>query len=439
MSDALSYLALSDDGHIVLGPDAAVTAMTDEAARLLDIDPALPRVFDDIATDLLGWADVQRAVAEGQRTDIHLRGPSGRRLLASLRRAPGTGHVGLIELRDLDQFDYRRDRALGVLAEQPLRTTVDNRTRPDFATQRRLSPALNRLLSRGERAIRQGARILITGESGVGKSEIARFLHGVVADARDPFVIVNCATDQASKLDAALFAEGGLIDQATGATLFLDEVAEIPLSVQARLLGFLEDGVARSTGPRRGPPLQLIAATNADLQALVREGCFRADLYYRIAVIGLAVPPLRQMPDLIGHLTDRFLQTINQRRVTPVILPRRLRDLLDDYAFPGNIRELLNIVQRAAIFMEDATDMEELFAELLAPVSDTPDLSGVASLDLRSEVRRFERALIDKAIRLQGSKRKAAKLLGVDIGTIVRKTAETVGQIDNTFKRGRGE
>ena len=328
MSEALSCLALSDDGHIVLGPDATVTALDDEATRLLGIERALPRAFAEIATDLQGWADVLRAVAEGQRTDIYLRGPTGRRLLASLRRAPGTGHVGLVELRDLDQFDYRRDRALGVLSEVPLRSTVENRTRPDFATQRRLSPALNRLLSRGERAIRQGARILITGESGVGKSEIARFLHAVVADARDPFVIVNCATDSATDLDAALFAPDGLIEQAMGGTLFLDEVAEIPLSVQARLLGFLEDGVARNTGPRRDPPLRLIAATNAELQALVREGRFRSDLYYRIAVIGLAVPPLRQMPDLIGHLTDRFLQTINQRRVTPVILPRRLRDLL---------------------------------------------------------------------------------------------------------------
>ncbi len=439
MSEALSCLALSDDGHIVLGPDATVTALDDEAARLLGIERALPRAFAEIATDLQGWADVLRAVAEGQRTDIYLRGPTGRRLLASLRRAPGTGHVGLVELRDLDQFDYRRDRALGVLSEVPLRSTVENRTRPDFATQRRLSPALNRLLSRGERAIRQGARILITGESGVGKSEIARFLHAVVADARDPFVIVNCATDSATDLDAALFAPDGLIEQAMGGTLFLDEVAEIPLSVQARLLGFLEDGVARNTGPRRDPPLRLIAATNAELQALVREGRFRSDLYYRIAVIGLAVPPLRQMPDLIGHLTDRFLQTINQRRVTPVILPRRLRDLLDDYAFPGNIRELLNITQRAAIFMEDATDMEELFAELLAPVPDAPDLTGVASLDLRTEVRRFERALIDKAIRIHGSKRKAAKVLGVDIGTIVRKTAETVEQTETNFNRGKGK
>ncbi|MBK6468015.1 MAG: sigma 54-interacting transcriptional regulator [Rhodobacter sp.] len=161
-----------------------------------------------------------------------------------------------------------------MLSEVPLRSTVENRTRPDFATQRRLSPALNRLLSRAGRAIRQGARILITGESGVGKSEIARFLHAVVADARDPFVIVNCATDSATDLDAALFAPDGLIEQAMGGTLFLDEVAEIPLSVQARLLGFLEDGVARNTGPRRDPPLRLIAATNAELQALVREGRF---------------------------------------------------------------------------------------------------------------------------------------------------------------------
>ena len=114
-----------------------------------------------------------------------------------------------------------------------------------------------------------------------------------------------------------------------------------------------------------------------------------------------------------------------------MMVPRRVREILNDYSFPGNIRELLNIVQRLAIFIDDSEDVEEILAEMLAPIDipntdnapDAPNIAGTPTLDLRTEVRRFERALIDKAIRIHGSKRKAAKALGVDIGTVVRKTA----------------
>jgi len=265
-------------------------------------------------------------------------------------------------------------------------------------------------------------------------------LHSSVADARDPFIVVNCASYADTQFTEALFGQEkgpdgelrpGLLEQAEGGTLFLDEVGEIPLSAQARLLGFLEDGLAMRIGGLQGrlANVRVIAATNRDLRQMVREGRFRADLYFRLAVIVLTVPPLRDMPALIGHLTDRFLQTFNQRRRTPMILPARYRDLLDDYSFPGNIRELLNIVQKAAIFVDDAESIDAIFADLLAPM-DIPGVAGDGALpagamfDLRSELRRYESALIDKAIRIHGSKRKAAKALGVNIGTIVRKTAE---------------
>lgn len=326
----------------------------------------------------------------------------------------------------------------------PLRTRflAENRTRPDFVTQRRLAPDLNRLLVRGERAMLQGARILITGESGVGKSEIAKFLHSTVADADAPFVVVNCASSSDALFAKALFGDTGpqaggiqqgLIEQSEGGTLFLDEVAEVPLSAQALLLRFLEDGlVTRAAGGlQRVANVRVIAATNRDLRQLVGDGRFRADLYYRLAVIPLRVPPLREMPTLIDHLINRFLQTINQRRQAPVLVSRRMRDTLADYSYPGNIRELLNIVQKLTIFTEETEDLVELLEDLLSPI----DIQGIdgappsigpasATYDLKTEIRRYERALIDKSIRIHGSKRKAASALGVDIGTIVRKTAE---------------
>ena len=142
------------------------------------------------------------------------------------------------------------------------------------------------------------------------------------------------------------------------------------------------------------------------------------------------MPPLRAMPALADHLITRFLQTINQRRQIPMLIPRRLRERLLDYGYPGNIRELSNIIQKLAIFMEDSEDLEDVTKDLLLPI-DIPGrdsaLAGIApdevKFDLKSEVRRYERILIDKAIRVHGSKRKAANALGVDIGTIVRKTA----------------
>ena len=427
-------LKLSDDGYILLGEGQVIVEMNDEAGRMFGVacSELVGKPLEDAAVKSKAWDRLCSACREGSRNDLYLSLANGRRVLASLRRKPHAQTIELIKLCDLEIFDYRRQIALGQESETGSGHMSNNRTRPDFEVQRTLAPELHKVLSRGERAIQQGARILITGASGVGKSEIARYLHSGVARASDPFVSVNCAIASPADLASVLFGDeankDGAIFRAAGGTLFLDEVAEIPPSVQARLVGYFEDSILTApnkhasiaTGPR------VITATNRDLQQLVREGKFRPDLYYRIAVVGLAIPALREMPALIAHLTDRFLLTLNQRRKTPVVLPERFREVLDDYSFPGNIRELLNIVQRAAIFMEDAADMEELVCELLTSGQILPeaDLPEPTTLDLKTEVRRFERALIDKAIRMHGSKRKAAAALGVDIGTVSRKTTD---------------
>lgn len=446
-SDAETRLELFDDGLILLSGGGEVLHMTSEAARQLGVDAEASRGvgLSDVAMICQGWTELVVAFGSGLTSDTLLRRSDSREILAVFRPMLAGGDAlggGMIVLRDLNGLDYRRDRANRQASPLRTRFLAENRTRPDFITQRRLAPDLNRLLVRGERAMLQGARILITGESGVGKSEIAKFLHGTVADADAPFVVVNCASSSDALFAKALFGDTGpqtvglqpgLIEQSEGGTLFLDEVAEIPLSAQALLLRFLEDGlVTRAAGGlQRVANVRVIAATNCDLHQLVREGRFRADLYYRLAVIPLRVPSLREMPALIDHLINRFLQTINQRRQAPVLVTRRVRDILVDYSYPGNIRELLNIVQKLTIFMEETENLAELLEDLLSPI-DIPGIDGAppsigpasATYDLKTEVRRYERALIDKSIRIHGSKRKAATALGVDIGTIVRKTAE---------------
>lgn len=437
MSDSQKLIQLpaalghSDDGYILLDENAVIIAASDEAGRMLSVDAT--SMISQPLSQLVeqGSAKLQSiltGVEIGGRSDISISILGGRKLLVSLRKDANASHISLIQLCDLDGLNYRRTRATGErnLVANGFLTT--NHTRPDFEAQRRLSPELHRMLSRGERAIQQGARILITGETGVGKTEVARFLHTSVSDATDPFVVVNCATSSAEDLNAQMFGsnidQSGLVEQALGGTLFLDEVAELPASVQTRLVGYLEDSSRGIKGYEASalPNLRVISTTNANLQEKVIVGKFRADLFYRLSVIKIDVPPLRLMPALIDHLTNRFQVTINQRRANPAIIPERLREILNDYSFPGNIRELLNIVQKATIFMEDAEDMEELIGELIETKTfDQGDLSP-ATLDLKTEVRRFERDLIDRAIRVHGSKRKAANALGVDIGTISRKT-----------------
>jgi len=302
------------------------------------------------------------------------------------------------------------------------------------------------VLARGERAVLQGARILISGESGSGKTEIARYFHTFVADTSDPFQVVNCAAIPDSLFEAEMFGyekgaftgalssgRAGLIEQAEGGTLFLDEIGEVPLSVQAKLLGFLEDGIVRRIGGgrHRASNVRVIAASNRDLRQMVREGSFRADLYYRLAVVHLAVPPLRAMPELTAHLIGRFVDTLNLRRAHRFVIPDWVASRLIAYAWPGNVRELLNVVQQLSIFHDENADLDSLLAELLQPIARSPGLAADPSfaapgadseLDLREAVRRFERGIIDRAIEMHGSKRAAARALGVDIGTIVRKT-----------------
>lgn len=463
-AEAEHSLEMLDDGMVMLSETGVVLHLTTEAERQLGIaaDAARGRLLSDLPVKCQGWDGLVHAVATGQATDCMLRRVDGRDILAAPRAAPGAigpAAARIIVLRDLAGLDYRRERANRQAKAMRTVFIAENRTRPDFIEQRRLAPELDRVLSRGERAMLQGARILITGESGVGKTEVAKFLHSTVADADAPFVVANCALSGDAQFARAMFgvpaADGqqrfvGLIEQSEGGTLFLDEVAEIPLSAQALLLRFLEDGTVSNPGggEQRVVNVRVIAATNRDLRQMVREGRFRADLYYRLAVVPLRVPPLRDMPALIDHLTGRFLQTINHRRQTSLFVPRRVREMLGDYSFPGNIRELLNIVQKLSIFLEETDDLAELMVDLLAPI-DIPGSDGTPGagtqvaepFDLRSEVRRYERTLIDKAIRFHGSKRKAATALGVDIGTIVRKTAEPTAETSTatTAKTYSGE
>lgn len=422
------------DGMLVLDPALRVVQVNREAKGIAGFSAraVVGRPLADVTGDSpLNWTPVLEMLAEGRTGEVIIRSENIGSIFVTLRRIAEVPGAILITLRDLAVFDHARRMASGQRDPASFTSTVERRLRPDFARQRQLSPYLDRMISRGERAILQGARVITTGESGVGKTEIARHLHSFVANATDPFIAVNCAAIPEGLFESELFgyekgaftgasSEGkkGLIEAADGGTLFLDEIGEIPLTLQAKLLSFLEDGLflrVGSTKPRR-VNVRFISATNRDLLQMSEEREFRADLYYRLAVVNMPIKPLREMPELLDHLIERFLTAINQRRATPLKLSDDLMARLRAYHYPGNIRELANLLQQISVVGDHEDDLPRRLKTTMQASS------SARTGTLREQTASFEAEIIAAAIREHGSKRKAAAALGVDIGTIVRKT-----------------
>ncbi len=435
------------DGVIVLDAGSRISFANRDAGVIAGLDPAQMTgmtLAEFNAASALNWTLIAEMIEAGRSGSILLRGDTVGAVFVTLRRiaAPDSAGGHVLTLRDLAVLDHARRQATGQRDAVAFTGTVERRLRPDFARQRAISPWLDRMMSRGERALLQGARVIITGESGVGKTEIARHLHSFVSNASDPFISVNCAAIPESLFESELFGyekgaftgaltEGkkGLIEAAEGGTLFLDEIGEIPLPLQAKLLSFLEDGTILRIGgtrPRR-VNVRVISATNRDLLEMAEERRFRADLYYRLAVVNMPMKALREVPELLDHLIGRFLTAINQRRSVPLELSDDLMARLRAYHYPGNIRELWNLMQQISVLGDTAEDLPrrlmalDLNARPAPAPKPTEDMTGETPA-LREALADYELRIIEDAIRKHGSKRKAAAALGVDIGTISRKT-----------------
>lgn len=432
----LAAFDASPDGILVLDPAGRVVHFNREAAAIAGLSNkgVMGRALAEVVSNSpLNWSPVVEMLAEARTGEVIIRSENIGSIYVTLRRVAEAPGAVAITLRDLAVFDHARRMASGQRDPASFTSTVERRLRPDFSRQRQLSPYLDRIIARGERALLQGARVIITGESGVGKTEIARHLHSFVANATDPFVAVNCAAIPESLFESELFGyekgaftgastdgKKGLIEAAEGGTLFLDEIGEVPLTMQAKLLSFLEDGIflrVGSTKPRR-VNVRFISATNRDLLQMSEDRAFRADLYYRLAVVNMPIKPLREMPELLEHLIERFLTAINQRRTAPLQLSDSLMQRLKAYRYPGNIRELANLLQQISVLGDDEQELPRRLQNPMQVSKPVTEPTGT----LRERIAALEADIIATAIKEHGSKRKAATALGVDIGTIVRKT-----------------
>ncbi len=448
------FLDVLDDGVLIFDAALTLRALNRRAREMTGLgEDAVGKPLDaTLGSSSLDWALRGDTAKSPRRRDRILMAEAGRTVLAAERPWPvaGDARPGLvIVLRDLKLLDHTRRSLAGEREAKVFKFLSDRAGMPDFEAQRRVAPALDTALLHGERALRQGARVLLVGESGSGKTELARHLHRAVGMPGEPFVHVNCGAIPESLFESEMFgyergaftgalASGnrGLIEAADGGTLFLDEVGEIPLTLQAKLLKFLEDGLVQRVGARsaRRADVRIVAATNRDLGQLIGEGLFRRDLYYRLAVFVLDIPPLRAQPGLKAHLVDHFLNAANRVRSPKLRLSPACRAALLTYPFPGNIRELHNVVQHLSVVAGDIAEPEHVPSAVsivpdAAPAADASASTGSdveagapSGSSLREQVRDYERLLIEAAILRHGSKRAAARALGVDIGTIVRKT-----------------
>ncbi len=434
------------DGIIVISTDDRILAINRVAGSLVGIerDAFIGQPLSELAeASGLDWVDLMDLVRAGRKAELIVSSVESKQILASLRRvpiAPDQPLRKLLLLRDLEVIDHERRRATAPGHQGSFQFISREKLRPNFGRQRRLSGNLDQLLTLAERATEQSANVLLTGESGVGKTEIAKHLHEYINLGASPFVHVNCGSIPDTLFESEMFGyergaftgalekgKTGYIESADGGTLFLDEVGEIPLIVQAKLLKTLDSGTVQRVGgtDERNVKVRIVSATNRDIKNMVKSGQFRRDLYFRLAVISLHVRPLRESPELIDDMMDHFLTAINKRRSTPLSLSASCRKQLKTYSFPGNIRELHNIIQQLSVMTETTADVEDLHEQMfleghLAPAHEAEEET--EGVRLKEQVRAFEEGVITRAIAKHGSKRKAAKALGVDIGTIVRKT-----------------
>jgi two-component system response regulator AtoC len=297
-----------------------------------------------------------------------------------------------------------------------------------------VSPAMRRIAESLPRFARHASALLITGDSGVGKEHVARLFHQYAANANGDFVAVNCASIPESLMEAELFghergaftgavkAKRGYIEQADGGTLFLDEIGEMPLSMQAKLLRVLQDRSFNRIGSEKPikSDFHLVCATHRDLKSMVESGTFREDLYYRIHVIQLRIPALRERPEDIRWFVRHFVEEFNQQHpAEPRRLDLRIEQALLAYAWPGNVRELKHAVERACILSNGPLlDSEAFFGEGL----DAGSSDLVTSQSLAEYLMACERDyLVQTLEKYDGHMTHTAEILGITRKTLWEK------------------
>ena len=304
------------------------------------------------------------------------------------------------------------------------------------------NPLMAAVVTEAEAAARTDSTILLTGESGSGKDVLARYIHSRSARSSTPMITVNCGALPETLFESEFFGHErgaftgasslrrGLLEAADGSTLFLDEIGDMPLLMQVKLLHFLEQGRFRRVGSTRdqSADVRIIAATNRNLSAEIERQRFRADLYYRLNVVSIHVPPLRDRPEDIPVLVNSFIQLYRQRFNRPQLdVSAEARERLQEYSWPGNVRELRNFLERAAaISTDDVIDTTQIPFPRTSPSSGTVGTAAAAATQAAPmTLDELERKHILRVLKTSdGNRERAAAILGISSRTLYRKIRE---------------
>ena len=298
------------------------------------------------------------------------------------------------------------------------------------------SPEMAKVVQKGIKVARVEASVLLAGESGVGKSMLAKLIHKMSPRKEQPFVKINCGAIPTSLMESELFGyergaftgalltgKIGLVEAADKGTLFFDEIAELQLEMQVKLLEVIEDRQFKRVGSTisTSVDVRIIAATNCNLQEQIRKGLFREDLYYRLNVVPITIPPLRQRREDIPALAERMLEKFNRamrlkKKFDPVLL-----EMLRQYEYPGNVRELINTIERMIVMSE---------GEILGPADIPSEIRSLSTIEkrrngqhtpLKEALESYERNLLQGVLANSGSLSNAATLLKIHPSTLWRK------------------
>lgn len=413
------------DGLVTRANPACAALMG--AAQVDIVGMELSHIVQDLYPDV-----ASRALGEKRRVTAVREAASGRRILVTSSPVldGGAQCAGVVtSLRDITELIHEK------MVNPKARSFIPSIEPQDMVAY---SHPMEELLTLVNKVANVASTVLITGESGVGKEVVARYIHRTGNRASAPFVKINCAAIPETLLESELFGyeEGaftgakrqgkpGLMELAGSGTLLLDEITEMPLSLQAKLLQVIQEKrVVRVGGTK---PIRvgarIVAATNRDVQQEVAGGRFRADLYYRLNVIPIVVPPLRERLEDIAPLTYHFLRKFNERYGCERRISSEARKELEAHKWPGNVRELENIVEFLVVTVDDDIILPSHLPPHIrygSPVGDREiHVSGL--IPLRDAVEELERQLLDLASRSCESTYAMARALGVNQSTVVRK------------------
>jgi DNA-binding NtrC family response regulator len=434
-------------GHRILVVD-------DERPTRLLMEKELPRAGYVVTTAESGEEALEKVQAQDFDVillDLKMPGIGGMEALRRVRDAGASGEVVIltghpdvdsaIEAMKLGAYDYlTKPFKLSELEEVLRRAAERKRLERENAALRRMvsqreplpvligqSQVIKALLGTVRRIAPSDANVLIQGESGTGKGLVARIIHEQSGRRSGPFLVINCSAFQDQLLESELFghekgaftgataAKPGLFEVADGGTLLLDEVGEMSAAMQAKLLQVMDSRELRRVGGTRvhRVDVRVIAATNKDLTQEVRSGRFREDLYYRLNVVSLTIPPLRERKEDIPLLIEHFLEQLGATRTRKTLSPEVLR-LLVDYAWPGNVRELANAIERLLILTQGGVvEPDDLPANIRCPGERARGASSLAEM---------ERVHVMRVLAETGGKKmQAARLLGIDLKTLNQK------------------